>query len=91
MNDFANECLRLAARGAFDYLARNGSDLADDLADEIHPYLREAIKRAAPGALRDAKEAQACGMEQVAVTTFAASMVQAGIAAAKLYEAGAPA
>jgi hypothetical protein len=42
-----------------------------------------------PEALRDAKEAMACGMTQVAEQTFKATMVQAGIEAAK--EAGVPA
>lgn len=41
------------------------------------------IKAAYDGAIHDAQEALDCGMKEAAVMTFKASMVQAGIEAAK--------
>jgi hypothetical protein len=72
----------IAARAAIKYLEIHGKltpDVADRLAEPLSRHARQAL----PEALADAKEALNCGMVDVAKETFAASMVLAGINAAK--------
>ena len=82
---FAGVALGLAAIGAGEYLRRNKLHAN---ADALASCLRAWIKAKLPEALHDAKEALACHMDQVAEATFKATMLQAGIEAAK--EAGFP-
>jgi len=73
----------LAMRGAGEYL-RAHNLTADPTS--LSACLRSWVKIKLPEALRDAREAIECNMHQAAEATFAATMVQAGIEAAK--EAG---
>jgi hypothetical protein len=75
--------MRFAARGANEYLRTEKLQADPDVLAEC---VKSWINIKLPEALRDAKEAFACHMEQVGLATFAASMVSAGIEAAK--EAG---
>lgn len=70
-----------AVRGAQQYLqAHNLKAISNEaLCDCIISWIKIKL----PEALHDAKEAMACNMTQIAETAFAASMVQAGIEAAK--------
>lgn len=69
-----------AVKAAGQYLAVHGLQAdPDTLAATINSW----VKAKAPEALADAKEAMALGMTQVAEATFLATMVQAGIEAAK--------
>ena len=76
------EAADIAIRGALRYLQRHGRlDLAT--ANKLEEPLRRCVKAAIPVALADAKAALDCGMVAVARATFAATMLQAGIAAGK--------
>ena len=81
----AEAAMKIATRGAVAYLDKN--HLQAD-ASALAECLRSWVKIQMPQALKDAKEALAVGMGQVAEQTFAASMVLAGVEAAK--EAGFP-
>jgi len=74
---------RLAMDAALDYLRRRKALGLVDL-DVLTARLREQILPGLDEALRDAREALECGMEEVASTTFAAGMALTGIKAAKL-------
>jgi hypothetical protein len=64
-----------------EYLSRNNLKVVspEALAECLHSWVKIKL----PEALRDAKEALACNMGKVAEVTFASSMIQAGIEAAK--------
>lgn len=76
---------QIAMRAAAEYLRRH--DLGADPA-ALTATLRAWLKIKLPEAMRDARQALEAGMGKVAEQTFAASMAQAGIEAAK--EAGFP-
>lgn len=72
--------MRIAVKGATEYLEQhklkaNTAALAE--------CLESWVKAKLPEALHDAKEAMSCGMDGIASMTFGASMIQAGIEAAK--------
>lgn len=72
----------LAITGAFDYLKSKGKftlEILDKLADPLKRHSSAAL----PKALADAKEALDCGMSEHASLTFALTMRQSGIDAAK--------
>jgi hypothetical protein len=81
--DVAISCVLAGAR---EYLAKHKLTATPDA---LSACCRSWAKIKLGEALNDAKEAMACGMPQAAEMTFKASMVQAGIEAAK--EAGCPA
>ncbi len=80
MFEVAQAGCRLAERGAVEYL--NAHKLRAD-PSALAECLRSWCKIKFPEAMRDAKEAIDCGMGQVAQATFGATMLQAGIEAAK--------
>ena len=80
MKELINAAARIAANGATHYLQVNRLT-ADPSA--LAACLRSWVKIQLPNALHDAREALDCHMNQVAEATFAASMIQAGIEAAK--------
>jgi hypothetical protein len=82
----AEAAVTIAQAGAVDYLNRNKLKANPEALKEC---LKSWINLKLPEALHDAKEAFECGMTQIGVTTFKASMLSAGIEAAK--EAGMPA
>jgi hypothetical protein len=83
----ARMCERAAVRGAQQYLAAHHLK-ADSAA--LSACIMSWIKAKLPEAVNDAMDAfKIPGMEKIAEATFAATMVQAGIEAAK--EAGFPA
>lgn len=71
-----------AIQGAFAYLRKHHA-LTLGVVDRLSEHLRRCAKAALPVALADAKEALDAGMVDAAQATFRASMVNAGIAAAK--------
>lgn len=82
-----DQLVRIAAdtalRAAADYVRLNKIEVKDyDLATQV---LRAEVKLAMDEALDDAAQATKCGMGQVAVATFRASMMAAGIRAAKQF------
>ena len=82
-----DELVRIAAdtamRAAADYCRLNSVKVMDfEAATQI---LRAEVKVAMNEALDDAKKAVSAHMSQVAVQTFRASMMQAGIRAAKQF------
>jgi len=77
----------IAARSAGRYLERH--NLKAESPESLAESLRAMVKIRLPEALRDAKEALDCHMDKAAEATFAATMAEAGIDAAK--EAGFPA
>lgn len=90
--DFSNTqavariCERIAAKAALDYLQTHGLE-ADRAA--LVECVMSWIKAKLPEAINDALDAFSVpGMERVGEATFAATMMQAGIEAAK--EAGFP-
>lgn len=86
MESLMSVAAQIVAEGAAEYLRKNNLR-ADPSALASCCKSWCAIKL--PEALRDAKEAMECGMDRVANQTFAATMVLAGIEAAK--ESGFPA
>lgn len=76
----ADAAARIAQAGANNYLVAH--NLTADPA-VLSECLGSWLKLKLPEALADAKEAFACHMDRVAVQTFAASIMQAGIEAAK--------
>lgn len=77
----ASTAATLAMQAAADYF-RNFRRFPTDL-EAAAVVVRTHLKAALPAALDDAREAIECGMGDVAVATFAASVRLAGIAAAK--------
>lgn len=75
----ASDC---AIKAAFAYLERHGQMTLENC-DKLSDSLRRLCRAALPIALQDAKEALDCGMRETAIATFKATMMQAGIAAAK--------
>lgn len=73
-------CATIAARGASEYLKAH--NLTADPA-VLAACLRSWVHIKLPEALADSKAALDCHMGQVAEATFAATMMQAGIEAAK--------
>ena len=85
VNQLAEVASRACMRGAVDYLRiHNLHATPEALADCCRSWAKIKL----PEALHDAKEAIACNMAQVAEQTFVATMIQAGIEAAK--ECGMP-
>ena len=82
----AEAAATFAMRGADEYLRRHNLT-ADPAA--LATCARSWVKLKLPEALQDAKDALACNMGQVAEQLFSATMMQAGIEAAK--ECGTPA
>ena len=84
--------VEIAANAAADYLrnkkvtGRSGIDT-----QKLLDIIRAQVKSHLDEALNDAKDALDANMSQVATATFKASMIQAGLAAAKEYEKTAPA
>lgn len=74
---------RIAAKGAMEYLRVNHLTADNDV---LSACLKSWVKAKWDEAMHDAKEALEANMGQVAESTFAAAMLQAGIEAAK--EAG---
>lgn len=70
-----------AMRASVSYVKKQGTARPD--LDTWTAALRKHVKDALPAALEDAKAALECGMSSAAEQTFTASMVLAGIAAAK--------
>ena len=87
MDRLTEAAITIAARSASIYLERH--NLKAESPESLAESLWAMVKFRLPEALRDAKEALACGMGKVAEMTFAATMAEAGIDAAK--EAGFPA
>jgi hypothetical protein len=79
-NELAATACRIASQGAIEYLRVHG--LTADMT-ALSECIRSWVKIKLPDALGDAREALACGMGHVAEQTFAASMMLAGIEAAK--------
>src|SRR5260221_5393715 len=81
MKDLADAAIRMVIQGAKQYLE----------AHKLQPVSNEALAECCkswckinlPEALADAKEAFACHMDRIAITTFQATMMGAGIEAAK--------
>ena len=82
-----DELVRIAAdtamRAAADYVRLNGIAVTDY--EQAIQALRSEVKLAMDEALDEAKKASECGMDQIAVCTFRASMMAAGIRAAKQF------
>jgi len=76
----AEAACAIAKRGAAEYLARH--DFTAD-PEALAASLRTWVKAKLSEALADAKQALDCGMGQAAQATFAATMVNAGVEAAK--------
>lgn len=76
----AERVLSIAGAAAGQYLGRHGLTY-DETA--LRAALTDEVKAAMPQAVADARQALACGMQEWADRTFAASFVLAGIAAAK--------
>lgn len=70
----------IAANGAREYLRVHNLTASKEA---LSACLVSWIKAQMPVALADAKQAFDCHMDEIAVTTFKASMIQAGIEAAK--------
>lgn len=84
--DMAQVAQRIALRGATEYLNAHKLTASNEaLSACVHSW----VKIKFPEAMEDARQAIDCGMVQVAQTTFAATLIQAGIEAAK--ECGMPA
>ena len=86
MTELIEVASRMAATGAREYLAAHKLQTEPNA---LAACLKSWIKIKLPEALADAKEALACHMGQVAEATFAATMMQAGIEAAKESSGGA--
>lgn len=84
-DQFAQEAVTVAIRAAGEYLRAHNLK-ADN--EALAACLRSWVKIKLPEALRDCKEAFDCGMTQIGIATFKASLAQAGIEAAK--ECGMP-
>jgi hypothetical protein len=80
MKDLIDVAMIMAVRGAREYLRVHNLQADNEALTEC---VKAWIKVKLPEALSDAKAALDCNMHQVAEKTFAASMVQAGIEAAK--------
>jgi hypothetical protein len=81
VNWLASAALGSAYRGARAYLQRNVLGVVSE--DALCACVKSHVKAALEGAWNDAKAALDAGMTEIAVETFAASMVLAGIEAAK--------
>ena len=82
----ADVAAQVAGRAAYVYMDKHGLKAEPSALAEC---LKAMVKFRLPEALRDAKEALDCHMVKAAEATFAATMAEAGIDAAK--EAGFPA
>jgi hypothetical protein len=82
----ADQAIRFAVNGAYDYLRTQGIDARKHV-DALLPILREEAGRGAAVGIDDARAAFEANMPQVATATFAATMNLAGIAAAKRFVA----
>jgi hypothetical protein len=80
MKQLCDSAVRIAIRGAHEYLRVH--DLKAD-PDPLANSILQRVKERMPEALDDATKAVQCNMHQVAEATFRASMIQAGIDAAK--------
>jgi hypothetical protein len=80
---FAEQATKTAIRACLKKLEADGIEASN--ADLI-PLIQIKVSEALPQALDDLREAHACGMDQIAVMTFLASMCLAGVAAAIQYE-----
>jgi hypothetical protein len=76
----AQAASRIACHGASEYLLAHKLK-ADDHA--LSECINAWVKIKFPEAMQDAKDAIDCGMTQAAIATFNASMICAGIEAAK--------
>ena len=76
----AQAATKIAMHGASEYL-RVKQLKADDHA--LSECIGSWVKLTFPEAMRDAKDAIDCGMTQASIATFNASMINAGIQAAK--------
>jgi len=86
MEQLAIHAATVAMDSSIKWLHSNGykpNNLSDSEIEGLVLILRRQVKVAIEEGLRDASEALDCGMDQVAVGTFLASMRLAGINSAK--------
>lgn len=81
VGELAHQSIRIAIHGAQQFLKLANANVNPEA---LRHFVKEQCKAALDGALHDAELAFEAGMTQVAAATFSASMVLAGIAAAKL-------
>jgi hypothetical protein len=86
MKELVNVGIAIVAAGAREYMSKHNMKANPEV---LAACCKKWQKIQMPVALKDAKEALACGMSQVAEATFKASLFQAGIEAAR--EAALPA
>lgn len=85
INQLGTVAAEVMMRAFADYARSHAITITDyDAACEL---LRSRVRVYLPIALADAKEAMDCGMTQVAEATFKATLMQAGIEAAQLFNA----
>lgn len=77
----AKEALNVAMQGARRYYDTHKSAPVSE--DALAECVRSWVKAKTPEAVRDAREAVECNMTHAAAWTFSATMLQAGIEAAK--------
>lgn len=80
METLAKVACAMVARGAAEYLTKHNL-IADP--ETLSALCRQWCKRQLPLAIAEFAEAAACHMEQVGESTFKATMILAGISAAK--------
>lgn len=83
MERLAEEMMRMAAEGSRMYLETHKIPVHSVNVEELLLALRSHVKAHINEALTDAQEALEHGMTAVAMATFKASMMQAGVDAAK--------
>lgn len=81
IDELARNAIGIATNGAVKYLQAH--NLRPRSSDELVAAIKREVEKALPEALEDAKAALDIGMKDVGALTFSASMVNAGIAAAK--------
>lgn len=79
-DNLATAAVQIATQGAMKYLEIHNMTANPDA---LTYCLKSMCKIRLPQALAEAREAQECGMDQIATATFAATMRLAGIEAAK--------
>lgn len=83
IDSLGSRAAEMAMQGAADYIRRQGLTSAQIDVDALIKALKRIAPAAALRAMDDAREAWAANMPQVAQATFAATMMAAGIEAAK--------
>lgn len=85
MSQLVDVILDITRKSAIEWIARHMPRDHKLDADQLFACIKRSAKAALPEALADAKAADACGMSDVMIHTFAASFGVAGIEAAKAY------